>query len=82
MKFLDAIHVAVADRPEGPYAFYGRVSWPDGRVLSENQPYDPSVLCTEEGIFLYYGFAPCMINIPRYRGQDLRAVVNDDLPDL
>lgn len=72
VKFQDAIHVAVAERPEGPYAFYGRVSWPDGRVLSENQPYDPSVLCTEEGIFLYYGFAPCMINIPRYRGQDLR----------
>ena len=71
IKFQDAIHVASADRPEGPYRFYGRVSRPDGRVLDENQPYDPSVLVTEEGIYLYYGFAPCMINIPRYRNQSL-----------
>ena len=72
VKFQDAIHVAVADTPQGPYEFYARVSYPDGRVLCENQPYDPSVLCCDGKVYLYYGFAPCMINIPRYRGQDLK----------
>ena len=40
--------------------------------MAENQPYDPSLICTKDGIFLYFGFAPCMINIPRYKGQDLK----------
>lgn len=71
-KFQDSINVAVCDTPAGQYEFYGRVQYEDGRVMTDNQPYDPSVICTEEGIFLYFGFAPCMINIPRYKGQDLR----------
>ncbi len=72
IKFQDSIHVAVADRPTGPYEFYGRVHYPDGQVMSENQPYDPSVIVTDGKVYLYFGFAPCMINIPRYKGQDLR----------
>lgn len=72
IKFLDSINVARAEHPQGPYEFYGRVQHQDGTVLTEGQPYDPSLICTEEGIYLYYGFAPCMINIPRYKGQDLR----------
>lgn len=72
IKFQDSIHAAVSDKPQGPYRFYGQVHYKDGRVMSENQPYDPSVICTEEGNFLYFGFAPCMINIPRYKSQDLK----------
>lgn len=72
IKFQDSIHVAVCDTPAGQYQFYGRVQYPDGTVMAQNQPYDPSVICTEEGIFLYFGFAPCMISIPRYQNQDLR----------
>lgn len=72
IKFQDSINVAVCDEPAGQYEFYGRVHYGDGRVMSDNQPYDPSVICTEEGNFLYFGFAPCMINIPRYKDQDLR----------
>lgn len=72
VKFQDSINVAVCDKPAGQYEFYGRIHYADGRVMSDNQPYDPSVICTEEGNFLYFGFAPCMINIPRYKGQDLR----------
>ena len=72
VKFQDAIHVAVSDSPAGKYEFYGRVHYKDGRVMSDNQTYDPSVICSEEGNFLYFGFAPCMINIPRYKDQDLR----------
>ncbi len=72
MKFQDAIYVAVCDTPAGQYEFYGRVRYKDGTVMAEHQPYDPSVICTEEGNFLYFGFAPCMISIPRYKNQNLR----------
>lgn len=72
VKFQDAIKVAVCDTPNGQYEYYGAVHYADGRVMADNQPYDPSVICSEEGNFLYFGFAPCMINIPRYKNQDLR----------
>lgn len=72
IKFQDAIHVAVCDTPAGQYEFYGRVHYKDGNVMADNQVYDPSVIRTEEGNFLYFGFAPCMINIPRYKDQDLQ----------
>ncbi len=72
IKFQDSINVAVCDTPAGQYEFYGRVQYPDGSVMADNQTYDPSVICTEEGNFLYFGFAPCMINISRYKNQDLR----------
>ena len=71
-KFQDSINVAVCDTPAGAYEFYGRVHYADGRIMTDNQPYDPSVICAEEGNFLYFGFAPCMINIPRYKNQDLK----------
>ena len=64
--------MAVCDTPAGQYEFYGRVRYKDGTVMAEHQPYDPSVICTEEGNFLYFGFAPCMISIPRYKNQNLR----------
>ncbi len=72
IKFQDSINVAVSDTPSGLYEFYGRVHYKDGTLMSQNQPYDPSLLCDETGNYLYFGFAPCMINIPRYKGQDLR----------
>lgn len=72
VKFQDSINVAVCSEPAGQYEFYGRVQYKDGRVMSDNQPYDPSVIRSEEGNFLYFGFAPCMINIPRYKNQDLK----------
>lgn len=72
IKFQDSINVAVCDSPAGEYEFYGRVHYKNGEIMSQNQPYDPSVICTEEGNFLYFGFAPCMINIPRYKNQELK----------
>ena len=72
IKFKDAIHVAVCDSPAGSYQFYGRVKYQDGRIMTENQPYDPSVISCLEGNFLYFGFAPCMIHIPRYQNEDLK----------
>lgn len=72
IKFQDSINVAVAEEPKGPYEFYGRVHYPDGRAMSDNQPYDPSVIYTDGHVYLYFGFAPCMINIPRYKNQQLK----------
>lgn len=72
IKFQDSINVAVCDTPAGQYEFYGRVHYQNGNLMQENQPYDPSLICSEEGNFLYFGFAPCMINIPRYKNQDLK----------
>ncbi len=72
IKFHDSINVAVCDEPAGIYEFYGRVHYADGTLMAENQPYDPAVLCDETGNYLYFGFAPCMINIPRYKDQDLK----------
>lgn len=66
LEFLDSISVAVCDTPAGKYEYYGRIHYPDGRNLSENLPYDPSVIYTDGHIYLYYGFAPTTLNIPRY----------------
>lgn len=72
VKFQDSINVAVADEPAGPYEFYGRVHYQGDRLMSDNQPYDPSVIVMEGHVYLYFGFAPCRINIPRYKNQDLK----------
>ena len=62
-SFYPEIGVAVSDRPEGPFSYYGHVHYPDhlenGRPLREFQPFDPAVLTDDDGrVFLYYGFAP------------------------
>lgn len=49
--------VAVSDSPAGPFEFYGHIHYPDGSVMAEGMPYDPSVLIDDDGrIYLYYGF--------------------------
>ena len=62
-NFRQEIGVAVADTPIGPFEFYGHVKYPnnkyDGKILDEGMPFDPAVLCDEDGrVYLYYGFAP------------------------
>ncbi|MBR3437078.1 MAG: family 43 glycosylhydrolase, partial [Lachnospiraceae bacterium] len=57
------ISVAVANRPEGPYTFYGYVRHEDGTRYGEAKDdafgFDPGVLVDEdERIYLYSGFAP------------------------
>ena len=54
VKFQDSINVAVADEPAGPYEFYGRVHYQDDRLMSDNQPYDPSVIVMEGHVYLYF----------------------------
>ena len=71
LKFCDFISVAVCDTPAGRYEYYGKAAYPDGRLLSENLPYDPAVLVEDGKVYLYYGFAPTTLQIPRYRGAEM-----------
>lgn len=64
------IAVAVCDEPAGQYTYLGRVSYPDGRVLRDNTPFDPAVLVDEGKVYLYIGFAP-IFPIPRMQGQEM-----------
>lgn len=72
IKFQDYISVAVCDTPAGQYKYLARISYKNGTVLTKNQPYDPAVICDKGKVYLYYGFAPCMVKIPRYEDQDLK----------
>lgn len=58
LDFLQEIGVAKSDSPTGPFKFYGHIHYPDGALLHEEFPYDPSVLVDDDGsVYLYYGFA-------------------------
>ncbi len=54
--------VAVADNPTGPFDYYGRVHYPDGRVLGREAgdyyQFDPGLLVEDGRVWLYSGFAP------------------------
>ena len=63
MNFVNRVSVAVADKPEGPYEYYGEVHYPDGTRYGgrpkELLRFDPGVLADDDGkIFLYTGFCP------------------------
>lgn len=63
LDFIGVLSVAVADAPGGPYAYYGVVRFPDGRVLGAAErdimQYDPGLLVDEDGsIHLYSGVCP------------------------
>lgn len=62
LRMLREFGVAVSDSPAGPFEFYGHVRRPDGTLLAEYMPYDPSVLVEEDGsVYLYYGFSSEML---------------------
>ncbi len=55
--------VAVADRPEGPFRFYGHVKHPDGTLYGKAKGdaynFDPGILIDDDGrIYMYTGFSP------------------------
>lgn len=58
LAFVPEIGVAVSDKPEGPFEFYGHVKYEDGRVLHEHLPFDPAIFVDDDSrIYLYYGFS-------------------------
>lgn len=59
--FMGIMGVAVSDRPQGPYAYYGHVHYADGTIWGRRKgdsfPFDPAVFVDEDGrIYLYSGF--------------------------
>ncbi len=57
-----AISVAVSDKPQGPYRFYGNVHHKDGQIWGlkegDRKQFDPGVLKDDDGeIYLYSGFS-------------------------
>ncbi|MCD8069316.1 MAG: GDSL-type esterase/lipase family protein [Lachnospiraceae bacterium] len=60
---LTCTSIAVADKPEGPYEFYGYVQHEDGTPWGEKKGdafvFDPGLLRDDDGsIYLYAGFSP------------------------
>ena len=62
LAVLTCSSVAVSDRPEGPYEFYGYVEkngTPYGEKKGEPFCFDPGVLVDDDGrVWLYVGFSP------------------------
>lgn len=60
---LTVTSVAVSDKPEGPYTFYGHVKHPDGTLYgkapSDEYNFDPGILVDDDGrVYMYTGFSP------------------------
>lgn len=55
------IGVAVADKPQGPFEYYGQVKRADGSIFGagrkERQPFDPAVLCEGENVYVYTDYS-------------------------
>ena len=63
LGMFPATSVAVAEKPEGPYAYYGMVrrkdGTPVGTKLKDVLMFDPGVLADDDGsVYLYAGFGP------------------------
>lgn len=59
--FMGMIGVAAADKPAGPYKFYGHVRYKDGTIWGRKKgdqfPFDPGVLVDDDGsVYLFSGF--------------------------
>lgn len=48
--------VAVSDKPEGPFEYYGDIRYPDGTPVQKYLTNDPAVLNDNGRIWLYYGW--------------------------
>lgn len=59
---VNVISVAVSDRPNGQYQFYGHVHYADGTLLGRREgdafQFDPAALVIKDVVWLYTGFCP------------------------
>ena len=65
------VSVAVSDRPEGPFEYYGVVKYPDGIFAGMREHdvfmFDPAVLRDDDGkVYLYCGFCPDPVKEPYF----------------
>ena len=59
-RYNKSCAVAVSERPEGPFTFYGLVHTPDGEPYRAVKMFDPGVLVDDGRVFLYTGFSPSL----------------------
>ncbi|MGT2667104.1 family 43 glycosylhydrolase [Streptococcus rifensis] len=55
---LTHISVAVSEFPQGPFDYYGKVTYSDGSLPKQGLAFDPAILVDGSEIYLYYGFTP------------------------
>ena len=55
--FTGPIHVAVSDKPGGPFEYHGSVRNADGSVFNQNITFDPAVINDDGVIRMYYGWS-------------------------
>ncbi len=85
---LQCTCVAVSEKPEGPFEYYGCVKHPDGTPWGEKKgdsfAFDPGVLVDDDGkVYLYVGFSPegFMKTVLKMRGNNLTGSVCLHLSD-
>lgn len=59
--FMGIMGVAVSEKPQGPYEFYGHIHYKDGTVWGRKRgdsfPFDPGIFVDDDGkVYLYSGF--------------------------
>ena len=63
------IGVAVSNKPQGPYEYYGQVKRADGSVFGaskkERQPFDPAVLCENGKVYVYTDYSTVSRNMQK-----------------
>lgn len=81
-SFYPEIGVAVSEKPEGPFEFYGHVKYPEsmygGKTLGEYMPFDPAIFTDDDNrVYLYYGFCPAgekEMEIPKLTEEEIAAL--------
>ena len=66
------ISVAVSDRPEGPFEYYGCVHQADGTPFNDKVLFDPAVINDDGTIRLYFGTSYFLDEVCLYRGKDFQ----------
>lgn len=84
LESADTISVAVSDKPEGPFKFYGNVHHASGEVwgrkAGDKRQFDPGIFKDDDGrIYLYSGFSSTPEVIERIKNKMRAAGVKEEL---
>lgn len=76
-NMIGTVSVACADSPAGPFRFYGKVRYPNGRVAGSEKGdlynFDPAVFVDDNGkVYLYSGFCTRPVEQKTYDERGMR----------